>query len=53
VTASTSASNKRPIRSPGVCDPKTDPRGRIYRFYSYRLRSTFDEPNGYHGFGGA
>jgi hypothetical protein len=42
-----------PDPQPGVCDPRTDPRGRIYRVYDYRLRATFEAPNGNHGCGGA
>ena len=38
--------------SPG-CDPKTDPRGRLYRVYDYRLKASYAGINGEHGCGGA
>ena len=38
--------------SPG-CDPKTDPRGRVYRVYDYRLHASYSGMNGEHGCGGA
>jgi hypothetical protein len=42
-----------PAPERGVCDPRSDPRGRIYRVYDERLRVTYVAPNGEHGCGGA
>lgn len=35
------------------CDPKTDPRGRVYRVYDYKQKASYSGINGEHGCGGA
>ncbi len=36
-----------------ICDPDRDPRGYVFRVYSYRLQSAFLGPNSEHSCGGA
>ncbi|MBV8490843.1 MAG: hypothetical protein JO199_09980, partial [Candidatus Eremiobacteraeota bacterium] len=35
------------------CNPKTDPRGRVYRVYDYRQKASYSGINGEHSCGGA
>jgi hypothetical protein len=42
-----------PAPERGICDPRADPRGRVYRVYDYRLRVAYTALNSAHGCGGA